>query len=78
MLSDPQPRRGRPVKRLLSITELAHRLGVSRGTIYSRFLYAGCPHYRTGHWIRFDLDEVKAWCRRESWDGGDEVLSWAQ
>jgi excisionase family DNA binding protein len=71
-----QPRRGRPLKRLLSITDLAFRLSVSRGTIYSRFLYAGCPHYRVGHSIRFDLDEVKAWCRRDQWDGGDDVLSW--
>lgn len=66
-------RRGRPRKRLISIDELQDYLHVSRTTVYERLLFAGCPHFRIGHVIRFDLERVLRWCERQEWDGGAPV-----
>lgn len=39
---------------------------VSKGFIYRGAVAGKIPHYRAGRALRFDLDEVLAWMRRQS------------
>jgi excisionase family DNA binding protein len=46
---------------LLTVQDLARRLGMSRRWIHERTRLRQIPHYRLGRALRFDLEEVRAW-----------------
>lgn len=50
-------------RRLLRAPELAEHLGMPQSTLYNRAKKDDWPHYRMGHAVRFDLEEVLAFLR---------------
>ena len=46
---------------LISITELAKRLGVSINTIYSWVNQRKIPYVKMGRLLRFDLNDIEKW-----------------
>jgi excisionase family DNA binding protein len=46
---------------LLTVQDLARRLGMSPRWIHERTRLRQIPHYRLGRSLRFDLEEVRAW-----------------
>jgi hypothetical protein len=65
--------RARANGRLVTVAEVADRLGVSRGYVYDHALELGAMRLGTGPKarLRFDLDEVR---RRISCEGGRESV----
>lgn len=59
------------IPRLLTIREAAEFLGRGVNTLYLDCRAGLVPHYRIGHSLRFDMDELKAWL--ESNRGGPRV-----
>ena len=56
-----------PAKQLfVGVDVLAERLGIPVKTIYDRAQKDGWPHYRVGRQMRFDLEEILAFVRREA------------
>ncbi len=54
---------------LLTIDELAKELKVPKSWIYSRTRMAGensIPKLKVGKYLRFNLEEVLAWVRKEN------------
>lgn len=51
--------------RLLTVQELAVRLGVSRRWVYSQVENNGLPAYRLGRALRFDEAAVDSWLARK-------------
>jgi excisionase family DNA binding protein len=60
----PRPR-GRPSTRLVTVSELAEHLQVSRNTVY-QLMDQGCPYLRVGSDRRFEPGEVMQWLRRRT------------
>ena len=52
---------------LLSVEEVAHRLGISRNSLYDRVRAGLIPHVRIGHSIRFSRPHLERWIL----NGGD-------
>ena len=46
---------------LISITELAKRLGVSINTLYSWVNQRKIPYVKMGRLLRFDLNDIEKW-----------------
>ena len=46
---------------LVSITEMARRLGVAKNTLYDWCAVRKIPHIKLGKFLRFDLAEIDAW-----------------
>lgn len=46
---------------MLTVKELAKKLGLSERTIYSYRTRLGLPYYKFGRSIRFDEKEVEEW-----------------
>jgi len=53
-------------KRLLSIAETAHLLGVSQSFLYKLAESKSIPHLRLGRTVRFDVTQLDTWLRRNS------------
>jgi excisionase family DNA binding protein len=47
--------------RLLDVAEAAEFLGRSVNSMYIDCRAGRIPHYKVGHSLRFDLDDLKAW-----------------
>ncbi len=66
--SPPAP--SQPLQCLLSIQELAERLGVSRSAIYSlRYEGQGPPFVRIGNQVRYQPEAVDTWLRERTENG---------
>ena len=46
---------------LVSIAEMAKRLGVAKNTLYDWCAVRKIPHIKLGKFLRFDLFEIEAW-----------------
>jgi excisionase family DNA binding protein len=54
---------------LLNVDQVAEQLGISRGTVYRRFVREGeIPSYRVGERLRFRQDEIDAYLERSRSD----------
>lgn len=49
------------MKKFISITELATRLGLAKQTIYEWTSMKTIPYYKIGRLVRFDEDEIDKW-----------------
>ena len=49
--------------RWLSVTEVAHHLGVARDTVYRWIDSRGMPAHRVGRFWKFQLSEVDEWVK---------------
>ena len=49
------------INRLLTVEELARYLAVPTSWIYQRTATGTIPHIRVGRYVRFRLDDVRAW-----------------
>ncbi len=52
------------IENLVSIKEIARRLGVSLYTVYYWAAAGRIPHYRIGRNLRFSWPEVEEWLRK--------------
>lgn len=59
------------IRPLVDVHEAAEFLGRSINSMYLDCRAGLIPHYRIGHSLRFDMDELKAWL--ESNRGGPKV-----
>jgi len=48
-------------KRFIGIKDLAEYLGIKDKTIRHWILVRQIPYYKTGHLVRFNLEEIEAW-----------------
>ena len=46
---------------MVSIAEMAKRLGVAKNTLYDWCAVRKIPHIKLGKFLRFDLFEIEAW-----------------
>lgn len=60
--------------RLVDVKEIAHILGVSPGWLYRRTQHGpeAFPHYKVGHHVRFDVQEVLTFIRNRKASGSTE------
>ena len=52
------------MKKLLTIDELSHMLGISKSTLYRWVHYEFIPHIKLGSAVRFDEDAVCKWLKK--------------
>jgi len=62
-----------PATNLANAKNIAHLVGLSKFTLYKLAKRNEIPHYRCGKAIRFDVNEVKAWMKKETGPGGNET-----
>ena len=62
-----------PVTNLAKAKDTAHAVGLSKFTLYKLAKKNEIPFYRCGQAIRFDVNEVKAWMKKEAGPGGNET-----
>ena len=55
-----------PIKKLLTVNEVAEWLGAKKFTVYSWVHEGRIPHKKAGRLLRFDQDEIEAWLRTTS------------
>lgn len=58
-------------KRLLSVAEAAHLLGMSQSFLYKLAEAKAVPHIRLGRALRFDLNQIESWLRRQAVEEAD-------
>ena len=60
------------MKRLLTATDVAERLGVTEDAVYRLTRLKVLPSVRVGRLIRFDEQTLEAWIEMggQAWDGG--------
>jgi excisionase family DNA binding protein len=58
-------------KRLLSVAEAAHLLGMSQSFLYKLAEAKAVPHLRLGRALRFDLNQLESWLRRQAVEEAD-------
>ncbi len=52
-----------PESCLLSIEEIARRLGIAKNTLYDWCVVRKIPHIKLGKFLRFDAAEIEAWLK---------------
>ena len=62
-------------KRLLSVAEAAQLLGMSQSFLYKLAEAKAVPHVRMGRALRFDLNQIEPWLRRQSVEEADYLNS---
>lgn len=55
--------------KLLSVRQLAEELGLSERTVWTLYRREGCPHFRIGRTVRFNLDRVMDWLENREVNG---------
>ena len=58
------------MRQLVGVKEVAAFLNVREGWVYK---HKEIPHFKIGKYLRFDLDEVKAWAHRNGWGMGRNI-----
>lgn len=61
-------------KRLLSVAEAAHLLGMSQSFLYKLAEAKAVPHIRLGRALRFDLNQIESWLRRQAVEEADYII----
>lgn len=51
---------------LVSVDVAAEALGIGRQFLYRAVASRGAPHYRAGRALRFDVEELREWMRKEA------------
>lgn len=60
-------------KRLLSVAEAAQLLGMSQSFLYKLAEAKAVPHVRLGRALRFDLNQIEPWLRRQAAEEVDYI-----
>jgi excisionase family DNA binding protein len=55
-----------PPSKILTVTELAALLKVSRASVYHAIKAGRLPAFRIGSDWRFNVEQIEAWMRREN------------
>lgn len=53
------------MKRYLNVEEAAEYLSLTKAALYQRARAEQIPHTRKGRWLRFDIQELDLWMRRD-------------
>ena len=63
-VSQPQPDHAHPRRPLLDIAGCANYIASSVRHVRRMVAERTLPHYKVGHYVRFDPDELDAWLKR--------------
>ncbi len=61
---------------MLTVNDIAQKLGLKRGYVYQNYQRLGIPYYQIGNLLRFDPAEIDEWLKKRRNDGDRQPRSY--